>query len=641
MARKQTDKNGRFWKNITLYMFILLVTLSFFRPMLQDAASPRKEFSFTELLTYITAGQVEEINISPQDSSVKGVLKGGTHFHALIVDFPGFVPLLQAKGVNIKVTPQQANWFTDLLAQVLIPFLLFAGLWFFIFRQANGVSNQALSFGKTRAKPWDQKGGKRITFKDVAGIDEAVEEVEEIVEFLKAPAKFQSLGARIPKGVLLMGPPGCGKTLLARAIAGEANVAFFSISGSDFVEMFVGVGASRVRDLFTQAKRMMPSIIFVDEIDAVGRHRGAGLGGGHDEREQTLNQLLVEMDGFDQKTSVIIIAATNRPDILDPALLRPGRFDRQVIVDKPDIKGRKDILGIHSRNVKMAKVVDLDILARRTPGFTGADLANVVNESALLAARRNKKCVEMPDLEDAIERVLAGPEKKSKIISAQEKEVIAYHEVGHALVAYHTPGADPVHKISILPRGLAMGYTLQLPLEDKYLVSKKEIEDQVTILLGGRVAEEMVFSQITSGASNDIERATRMAHKMVCEYGMSPLGNRTFGRKQEQVFLGRDFTQHDRDFGHHLADKIDDEVDAIIKRAHLRAEKILHKNLKKLKELAQIIIKKEVLDGEEFKLIMSGKKLKRSGHKKTVVQENKKEIKDTVPPVTPALPQIA
>ncbi|MBU0581244.1 MAG: ATP-dependent zinc metalloprotease FtsH [Candidatus Margulisbacteria bacterium] len=477
-----------------------------------------------------------------------------------------------------------------------------------MFRQAQGANNQAMAFGKSRAKPLDQKGKKRVTFKDVAGVDEAVEEVHEIVDFLKYPAKFHALGAKIPKGVLLMGPPGCGKTLLARAIAGEANVAFFSISGSDFVEMFVGVGASRVRDLFNQAKKAMPSIIFVDELDAVGRHRGAGLGGGHDEREQTLNQLLVEMDGFDQKSSVIIIAATNRPDILDPALLRPGRFDRQVVVDKPDLKGRKEILAIHTKDVIMEKNINLDIIARRTPGFTGADLANVINEGALLAARRGKKIVRMNDLEDAIERVLAGPEKKSKVISPKEKEVIAYHELGHAIVAKHIPGTDPVHKISILPRGMALGYTLQLPLEDKYLVSKKEIENQITILLGGRVAEDMVFSEITSGASNDIERATILAHKMVCEYGMSSLGSRTFGRKQEQVFLGRDFTQHDRDYGHQLADQIDSEMNKIIEQSYAKARKILYSSKKKLNEIAKILIQKETIEGEQFEELLGGKK---------------------------------
>jgi len=424
------------------------------------------------------------------------------------------------------------------------------------------------------------------------------------VDFLKAPQKYIEIGARIPKGVLLVGPPGCGKTLLARAMAGEANVDFLSISGSDFVEMFVGVGASRVRDLFNQAKKMMPAIIFVDEIDAVGRHRGAGLGGGHDEREQTLNQLLVEMDGFDRKTSVIVVAATNRPDILDPALLRPGRFDRQIVIDKPDVKGREQILKIHSSKVKLEGSIDLGIIARRTPGFTGADLANLINEAALLAARKDHKTVSMIELEESIDRVLAGPAKKSKVISKNEKEIIAFHELGHAIVAKNIPGADPVHKISILPRGMALGYTLQLPLEDKYLVSRSELTDQLAILLGGRAAEEIFFKEITTGASNDIERATSIAHRMVCEYGMSSLGNRVFGHKEANIFLGRELGRHDKDFSEDTAQQIDKVVTELIEQAYKVAKKILLSNKAKMGRIAESLIEKEVIEGEEFEALL-------------------------------------
>ena len=466
-----------------------------------------------------------------------------------------------------------------------------------------------MSFGKSRAKRLS-KDVPKVTFKDVAGIDEAEEEVEEVIEFLKSPAKFRKLGAKIPRGILLYGPPGSGKTLLARAIAGEAGVPFFSISGSDFVEMFVGVGASRVRDLFKQAKASSPCIIFMDEIDAVGRHRGAGLGGGHDEREQTLNQLLVEMDGFDQNTEIILIAATNRPDILDPALLRPGRFDRRIVIDRPDIIGREEILKVHARGKPLGGDVDIKVLARRTPGFVGSDLANLVNEAALLASRRNKKDIEMEEFEAAIDRVIAGPERKSRLISDKEKEIVAYHESGHALVAKMLPNCDPVHKVSIIPRGnAALGYTLQLPTQDRYLISKLELMDRLSVLLGGRVAEDMIFQDITTGAQNDLERATKIARQMVTEYGMSDtLGPITLGRKEHQIFLGRDISQ-ERDYSEEIANKIDKEVRKIIESAYTKAKEILSKNKRKLKKVARNLIERETLEGKELDMLLNGAKL--------------------------------
>lgn len=591
---------NQFWRQLLLFIIISFMIISFFKPMVEESANPKKDITFSEFNQQVFIGNVSNVKINPVDSSVEGSFKDKKRFKTYIINYPEFIPALQANKVQIEIASPNANWLSNIFGSILLPFLLFAGLWFFIFRQAQGVNNQAMSFGKSRAKEWNKDSNVRTTFKDIAGIDEAVEELAEIVDFLKNPKKYQDIGAKIPKGMLLMGPPGCGKTLLAKAIAGEANVAFFNISGSEFVEMFVGVGASRVRDLFIQAKKVQPAILFIDEIDAVGRHRGAGLGGGHDEREQTLNQLLVEMDGFDPKTSVIVIAATNRPDILDPALLRPGRFDRQIVIDKPDIKGRNDILKIHATKVKLYKDVDLDIIAKRTPGFSGADLANLVNEAALLAARRNKKEVAQADLEDAIDRLIAGPEKKSKVMSKHEKEVIAYHETGHALVAKMIPNADPVHKISVLPRGMALGYTLQLPLEDKYLVSRQEIIDQITILLAGRVAEEMVFSEITTGASNDIERATKMAHQMICKYGMSALGVRAFGKSNENVFLGKEFAQHDRDFGDKTADQIDQELSRIISTSYTRAKKILTNKKNALKFIAQELMKQEVIEGDQL-----------------------------------------
>jgi len=474
-------------------------------------------------------------------------------------------------------------------------------------RQMRGPAERAFSFGKSKAK-LQTPDQPKITFNDVAGVDEAKEELQEVIEFLKDPGKFSRLGGKIPKGVLLLGPPGCGKTLLAKAVAGEANVPFFSISGSDFVEMFVGVGASRVRDLFEQAKKTAPALIFMDEIDAVGRQRFAGIGGGHDEREQTLNQLLVEMDGFDTKVGVILIAATNRPDVLDPALLRPGRFDRHIVVNPPDLIGREGIINVHTRNIKLGPEVDTKVIARRTPGFMGADLANMVNEAALLASRRSKESVGMDEFDEALERVIAGPEKKSRVISEREKKIVAYHETGHALIAKLIPNTDPVHKISIIPRGIhALGYTLQLPLEDRYLTTKSEVLDRMTVMLGGRVAEELIFNEITTGAQNDLERVTEAAHKMVCEYGMSEkLGPITFRKKEELIFLGRDITK-EKEYSEEVAFTIDQEVRRIIEECYARAKDLLGKNKDKLDRLASALIEKEVLVEDEInKILESG-----------------------------------
>lgn len=593
------------WKNLFFYLLFLLIIMSLLAPLFTSQQSIQ-ELSFSEFLNRVDRGQVAEVNVGGDVFS--GKLSNGEIFRTRALNYPNLIPALRDKGVNIKVeAPSGTGWIWDIFAQLLLPLLFFAGLWWLLMRQAASSSSQALSFGRSRARPL--QGKTNITFADVAGVDEAKEELKEIVEFLKTPQKFQKLGAKIPKGLLLMGAPGTGKTLLARAIAGEAGVPFFSISGSDFVEMFVGVGASRVRDLFTQAKKQTPCIIFMDEIDAVGRHRGAGLGGGHDEREQTLNQLLVEMDGFDPNTNIIVVAATNRPDILDPALLRPGRFDRQIVLDKPDLNGRRDILKIHAKGKPLAKDVELGIIARRTPGFTGADLENVLNEAAILAARANKKEVTMEEVSEATDRVMAGPEKKSKVISDREKEIVAYHEVGHALLARTLPHADPVHKVSILPRGLALGYTLQLPLEDKYLVTMSQAMDQLTVMLGGRVAEEMIFGELTSGAHNDLEKATEIAKRMVCEFGMSRLGPRTFGKRDRQIFLGRDIGEL-KDYGEETADAIDKEIRHIIDECQNRAKKMLAANRGKLIAIAKKIKEVESLEGEELEKVFNDLGLK-------------------------------
>jgi cell division protease FtsH len=526
------------------------------------------------------------------------------------------------------------------------PILFIVGIWIFMLRQMQSGGNKALSFGKSRAKLLNNQQ-KRVTFKDVAGVEEAKEELQEIIEFLKEPQKFQKLGGRIPKGVLMMGPPGTGKTLLARAIAGEANVPFFSISGSDFVEMFVGVGASRVRDLFEQGKKNAPCIIFIDEIDAVGRHRGAGLGGGHDEREQTLNQLLVEMDGFESNDGVILIASTNRPDVLDPALLRPGRFDRRVVVSRPDVRGREGILKVHTRKIPLGEDVDISILARGTPGFTGADLANLVNEAALNAARYNKKLVAMPDFELAKDKVLMGAERKSMVISNEEKRITAYHEAGHTLVGLKVPNADPVHKVTIIPRGMALGVTQQLPEGDRHNYSKEYLVGQIAILMGGRIAEEIFLDSITTGASNDIERATELARAMVCEYGMSELGPLTFGKKEEQIFLGREIAQH-RDFSEDTAIKIDQEVKKIISEQYQRAKGIIEENRDTMVRLSETLLERESLDGVQIRRIVAGLPLDDDqppvaddDEKPQLKEPAAKPLKPILPPITGSNPATA
>ena len=550
----------------------------------------------------VDAGAVQSVTI--RGNLVTGKLKDGGEFRTYVVESQDFLKLLRDKNVKISVRPIDQNpWYMSVLIS-WFPMILFIGVWIFFMRQMQGGGAKALSFGKARARLISEKHNK-ITFADVAGVDEAKEELREIIEFLKDPQKFQKLGGKIPKGVLLVGPPGTGKTLLAKAIAGEANVPFFSISGSDFVEMFVGVGASRVRDLFEQGKKHAPCIIFMDEIDAVGRHRGAGLGGGHDEREQTLNQLLVEMDGFETNEGVILIAATNRPDVLDPALLRPGRFDRQVVVPRPDVKGREEILRVHARRIPLGPDVDLKVLARGTPGFSGADLANLVNEAALLAARHSKKVVEMFDFESAKDKVLMGVERRSMIISEEEKRTIAYHEAGHTLVAHSLPGADPVHKVTIIPRGRALGLTQQLPSDDKYNYSRDYLMNRITILLGGRAAEEMVFRQQTTGAGDDLEKATEMARKMVCEWGMSEkLGPLTFGKREEHIFLGREFARH-QDYSEETAVLIDAEVKQIVVDGASRARSILEEQLARLHRLAKALLEHESLDAEEIARVLA------------------------------------
>ncbi len=565
----------------------------------QGGRAAQKPLTYSNFLQMVREGKVAEVTIRGQEltGKYKGDVVGGQEFKTILpVDNPELWKELDKAKVDFSIEKAGDN---PLLTVLLTwaPVLLIVGLWIFFMRQMQTGGNKALSFGKSKAKLLNTSG-KKVTFKDVAGVEEAKEELQEIVEFLKEPQKFQKLGGRIPKGVLLMGPPGTGKTLLARAIAGEANVPFFSISGSDFVEMFVGVGASRVRDLFEQGKKNAPCIIFIDEIDAVGRHRGAGLGGGHDEREQTLNQLLVEMDGFESNEGVILIAATNRPDVLDPALLRPGRFDRRVVVDRPDINGRLGILKVHTRNIPLDENVNLMVIARGTPGFAGADLSNLVNEAALIAARRNKKKVDMEDFEFAKDKVIMGVERKTLMLTDEEKRLTAYHEAGHALVAAFTPGSDPLHKVTIIPRGRALGLTMQLPTEDKYTYRKQYVEAQIAILMGGRVAEELTQEDITTGAGNDIERATEMARRMVCEWGMSELGPLSFGSKEEPVFLGRDFAQR-ADYSEDTAIRIDHEVSRIVQTGYERAHATLSRNRAVLDHLAHDLLERETLDGEE------------------------------------------
>ena len=561
--------------------------------------------SFSQFMSWVDSGNVARVEIVGQD--VTGVTKANETFRTYApTQYEGLVNKLMSSNVQVSSKePTASPWASLLLGWA--PTLLIVGFWLFFMRQMQSGGNKALSFGKSKAK-LSSSSQKKVTFKDVAGVDEAKEELQEIIEFLKEPQKFQKLGGRIPKGVLLMGPPGTGKTLLARAVAGEANVPFFSISGSDFVEMFVGVGASRGRDLFEQGKKNAPCIIFIDEIDAVGRHRGAGLGGGHDEREQTLNQLLVEMDGFESNEGVILMAATNRPDVLDPALLRPGRFDRRVVVSRPDVRGREEILRVHTRKIPLAEDVDLSVLARGTPGFSGADLANMVNEAALAAARQNRKAVLQYDFELAKDKVLMGVERKSLLLSDEEKKVTAYHEAGHALVAAKLPKSDPVHKVTIIPRGMALGVTMQLPIDDKHNYTKDYLETEIAIMMGGRIAEEMFLNQMSTGAGNDIERATELARKMVCEFGMSELGPLTFGKKEEQIFLGREIAQH-RDYSEATAIKIDEEVRRLVGEGYTTAKSILADNRNILEKIAAALLEREVLDANEIRLIMEGKEL--------------------------------
>ncbi|MGQ0679618.1 MAG: ATP-dependent zinc metalloprotease FtsH [Actinomycetota bacterium] len=581
-------------KNPFFYLLLVIIAIWAVAAALSSGARADKMTS-GDFLAKVNAGEVSKVTVFRNSGKLEGTLRDGTKFQSNYLSADSVAQLLaEHPEIESDTNPENPSLWGSLLTSIL-PFIFILGIFFFLMQQMQGGGNRVMSFGKSKAK-LVAKDQPKITFNDVAGVDEAIEELQEIKEFLSNPAKFQSMGAKIPKGVLLFGPPGTGKTLLARAVAGEAGVPFYSISGSDFVEMFVGVGAARVRDLFEQAKASAPAIIFVDEIDAVGRHRGAGLGGGHDEREQTLNQLLVEMDGFDVRTGVILMAATNRPDILDPALLRPGRFDRQVTVDRADLKGREQILKVHVKGKPLAKDLDLEVLARRTPGFTGADLANVVNEAALLAARRAKKEITMDEIEEAIDRVIAGPQRRSRLISDHEKQVIAYHESGHALVSWALPNADPVHKVSIISRGRALGYTLNLPMEDRFLESRSGLIDQLAMLLGGRVAEEIVFQDPTTGASNDLERVTKIARKMVCEYGMSEkLGPMALGERADQPFLGRDLS-HQADYSESVAAEIDEEIRRLVEEAHQEAWEICSTYRPQLDAMVGLLIEKETIE---------------------------------------------
>jgi cell division protease FtsH len=596
-----TVKTVVFWVVIGLSALLLWTVIQQGRSGQKDA-----EVNFSQFMSDVDSGNVHEVTVDGMQ--LRGKHRDGSAFHTTVpANYPDMIKDLQNKGVAMTFRDANSGSWPLQLLGTWAPLILLGALWFFMIRQMQTGGNKALSFGKSRARLLSMQQ-KKVTFKDVAGVEEAKEELREIIEFLREAQKFQKLGGRIPKGVLLVGPPGTGKTLLARAVAGEANVPFFSISGSDFVEMFVGVGASRVRDLFEQGKKNAPCIIFIDEIDAVGRHRGAGLGGGHDEREQTLNQLLVEMDGFESNEGVILMAATNRPDVLDPALLRPGRFDRRVVVSRPDVRGREEILRVHTRKIPLAEDVELSILARGTPGFSGADLANMVNEAALAAARQNRKAVLMFDFEVAKDKVLMGVERKSLILTDEEKKVTAYHEAGHALVAAKLPGSDPVHKVTIIPRGMALGVTMQLPIDDRHNYTREYLKTDLAILMGGRLAEELFLNQMSTGAGNDIERATEMARKMVCEWGMSDLGPLTFGKKEEQIFLGREISQH-RDYSEDTAIKIDGEVRKLVNFGYETAKGILEGNRDTLQKIAAALLEREVLDASEVMMLVEGKEL--------------------------------
>ena len=615
---------GKFFRNVSFYLLIIIVAIWLIEYYSTNTVS-KTDISYSNFMKQVQQDEVKRVTIV--ENVITGKLKSGADFTTIAPEDPELIHTLRSHDVEIKAElPPQPPWWMNIISSIL-PMLLIVGIWFLLMQQSQGGGGRVMSFGKSRAKMYGDEKVK-ITFKDVAGADEAKQELEEVVEFLKQPKKFNELGARIPKGILLFGPPGTGKTLLAKAVAGEAGVPFFSISGSDFVEMFVGVGASRVRDLFEQAKKNAPCIIFIDEIDAVGRQRGAGLGGGHDEREQTLNQLLVEMDGFGANEGIIMIAATNRPDILDPALLRPGRFDRQIVVDRPDIKGRQEILKVHVKGKPIGEDVNLDVVARRTPGFTGADLSNLVNEAALLSARRNKKKITMSEMEEAAERVMMGPERKSRVISDNEKKLTAYHEGGHTLVGMLLDHTDPVHKVTIIPRGRAGGYTLSLPKEDRYYATRSELLDELKLLLGGRVAEALVLNEISSGASNDLQRATSLARQMICEYGMSEkLGAVTFGHRQDQVFLGRDIGR-DKDYSEEVAAQIDSEIRQFIDEAYQGTVKLLQDNIDKLHLIAEALIERETLEGYEVQQLMEhGKILPK--------QEKPVEPKDEPVPIEP------
>ena len=620
---------NKFFKNVLFYLLIIMVIIWMF-DLYGEKDSKPADISYTSFMQHVQQDEIKQVTIV--DNVISGKLKDGKEFSTVAPNDSKLVEKLEAKKVDIKAElPPQPPWWMSILSSIL-PMLIIVGLWFMLMNQGGAGGGKVMNFGKSRARRYDEEKLK-ITFKDVAGAEEAKQELEEVVEFLKHPQKYNDLGAKIPKGVLLYGPPGTGKTLLAKAVAGEAGVPFFSISGSDFVEMFVGVGASRVRDLFDQAKKSAPCIVFIDEIDAVGRQRGAGLGGGHDEREQTLNQLLVEMDGFSANEGIIMIAATNRPDILDPALLRPGRFDRQIVVDRPDIKGRTEILKVHVKGKPMGPDVNLDVIAQRTPGFTGADLSNLVNEAALLTARKDKKAINMPEMEEAAERVIMGPERKSRVISDKEKRLTAYHEGGHTIVGMLLEHTDPVHKVTIIPRGRAGGYTLSLPKEDKYYATRSEMLDELKVLLGGRVAEALVLKEISSGASNDLQRATQLARQMICEYGMSEnIGPVTFGHRQDQVFLGRDIAR-DKDYSEEVAAEIDKEVRSFMEDAYAATEKLLSDNIDKLHVIAKALMEKETLEEEEINQLVKYGHILTAEEKLQLVQQSVVDEEATAAPV--------
>lgn len=623
---------NKFFKNVLFYLLIIMVIIWMF-DLYGEKNSKPADISYTSFMQHVQQDEIKQVTIV--DNVISGKLKDGKEFSTVAPNDSKLVEKLEAKKVDIKAElPPQPPWWMSILSSIL-PMLIIVGLWFMLMNQGGAGGGKVMNFGKSRARRYDEEKLK-ITFKDVAGAEEAKQELEEVVEFLKHPQKYNDLGAKIPKGVLLYGPPGTGKTLLAKAVAGEAGVPFFSISGSDFVEMFVGVGASRVRDLFDQAKKSAPCIVFIDEIDAVGRQRGAGLGGGHDEREQTLNQLLVEMDGFSANEGIIMIAATNRPDILDPALLRPGRFDRQIVVDRPDIKGRTEILKVHVKGKPIGQDVNLDVIAQRTPGFTGADLSNLVNEAALLTARKDKKAINMPEMEEAAERVIMGPERKSRVISDKEKRLTAYHEGGHTIVGMLLEHTDPVHKVTIIPRGRAGGYTLSLPKEDKYYATRSEMLDELKVLLGGRVAEALVLKEISSGASNDLQRATQMARQMICEYGMSEnIGPVTFGHRQDQVFLGRDIAR-DKDYSEEVAAEIDKEVRSFMEDAYAATEKLLSDNIDKLHVIAKALMEKETLEEEEINQLVKYGHILTAEEKLQLVQQSVVDEEATAAPVAEA-----